>query len=231
MHENLELSLFEGPVELVEVATREAMDVIVRQLAEKKVFHIALTGGSLGNTFAQNFVDVINRKGDLTGLNIWFSDERFDVAVSPLRNSRPVRDGLKNSSVIVHEVKSSDGGVNVYEAADSYELQLSGIKMDICVLGLGPDGHVASLFPNYWNPQIADSAIAIVDSPKPPAERVTFSMRFINSSEQVWIIASGESKAVAVKAVLEADSSVPAGHVSAMGLTRLFLDAGAFSNR
>lgn len=231
MHENLELSLFEGPVELVEVATREAMDVIVRQLAEKKVFHIALTGGSLGNTFAQNFVDVINRKGDLTGLNIWFSDERFDVAVSPLRNSRPVRDGLKNSSVIVHEVKSSDGGVNVYEAADSYELQLSGIKMDICVLGLGPDGHVASLFPNHWNPQIADSAIAIVDSPKPPAERVTFSMRFINSSEQVWIIASGESKAVAVKAVLEADSSVPAGHVSAMGLTRLFLDAGAFSNR
>lgn len=231
MHENLELSLFEGQVELVEVATREAMDVIVRQLAEKKVFHIALTGGSLGNTFAQNFVDVINRKGDLTGLNIWFSDERFDVAVSPLRNSRPVRDGLKNSSVIVHEVKSSDGGENVYEAADSYEMQLSGIKMDICILGLGPDGHVASLFPNYWNPQIADSAIAIVDSPKPPAERVTFSMRFINSSEQVWIIASGESKAAAVKAVLEADSSVPAGHVSAMGLTRLFLDAGAFSNR
>lgn len=231
MHENLELSLYEDAAELVEVATSEAIDLILGQLVEKKVFHIALTGGSLGNEFAQNFVDVINGRGDLTGLNIWFSDERFDVAVSPLRNSRPVHDGLKNSSVIVHEVKSSDGEVNVYEAADSYETQLRGITMDICVLGLGPDGHVASLFPNHWNPQIADSAIAILDSPKPPAERISFSMRFINSSEQVWIIASGESKADAVKAVVEADSSVPAGHVRAMGLTRLFLDTGAFSNR
>ena len=230
MRKNFELTLYEDSAELVVGATNEAMEVIVRHLAEKKVFHIALTGGPLGTEFAQKLVEIINSAGDLTGLNIWFSDERFDTTDSPLRNSRPVKDGLDNSTVTVHEVKSSDGGVSVFEAAESYEAQLRGLQMDICVLGLGFDGHVASLFPMHWNPLAADTAIAIVDSPKPPPERVSFSMAFINSSDQVWIIASGKIKAAAAKAVLEADASVPAGHVQAAGITRLFLDSEAFSN-
>ena len=230
MYKNLELTLYEDSAELVEVATREAIEVIVRQLAEKKTIHIALTGGTLGNEFAQKLVETINNAGNLTGLHIWFSDERFGTSDSPLRNSRPIRDGLKNSSVTVHEVGSSDGRASVYEAADLYVQQLRGVTMDICVLGLGPDGHVASLFPQHWSSQETKAAIAIVDSPKPPPERVSFSMAFINSSDQVWIIASGKIKAAAVKAVLEADASVPAGHVRAAGLTRLLIDNEAFSN-
>ena len=102
--------------------------------------------------------------------------------------------------------------------------------MDVCILGLGFDGHVASLFPMHWNWQETRAAIAVADSPKPPAERVSFSMAFINSSDQVWIIASGKIKAAAAKAVLEADTSLPAGHVEAAGLTRLLIDNEAFSN-
>ena len=230
MRNNFELTLFEDSAELVVGATNEAMEMIARLLAEKKVFHIALTGGPLGTEFAQRLVTTINSAGDLTGLNIWFSDERFDTTDSPLRNSRPVRDGLKNSSITVHEVASTDDEVSVFEAAQSYEAQLRGLTMDLCILGLGFDGHVASLFPEHWSSQATDAAIAVVDSPKPPAERVTFSMAFINSSEQVWIIASGKIKAAAAKAVIEADASVPAGHVQAAGLTRLLLDSEAFSN-
>ena len=230
MRNNFELTLFEDSAELVISAANEALALIVRLLADKKVFHIALTGGPLGTEFAEKLVELMNGAGELTGLHIWFSDERFDTADSPLRNSRPVRDGLKNASVTVHEVGSTDGGLNVYEAADSYKTQLRGVKMDLCILGLGFDGHVASLFPEHWSSQATDAAIAVVDSPKPPAERVTFSMAFINSSEQVWIIASGKIKAIAAKAVIEADASVPAGHVQAAGLTRLLLDSEAFSN-
>jgi 6-phosphogluconolactonase len=226
---NFELSLYEDSAELVVGAANEAMDMISRLLAEKKVFHIALTGGPLGTEFAEKLVELLNGAGDLAGLNIWFSDERFDTADSPLRNSRPVRDGLKNSSITVHEVASTEGGMNVYEAAGAYEAQLHGVKMDLCILGLGFDGHVASLFPMHWNSQVTEAAIAVADSPKPPPQRVSFSMAFINSSDQVWIIASGEIKAAAAKAVLEADVSVPAGHVQASGLTRLFLDKAAFS--
>ena len=230
MRNNFELTLYEDSAELVVGTANEAMQVIARLLAEKKIFHIALTGGPLGTEFAEKLVELMNGAGDLAGLNIWFSDERFDIADSPLRNSRPVRDGLNNSSVTVHEVMSSDGGVSVYEAAGSYVAQLRGIKMDLCILGLGFDGHVASLFPMHWDSQATDAAIAVADSPKPPAERVSFSMAFINSSNQVWIIASGKIKAAAAKAVLEADTSVPAGLVEAAGLTRLLLDNEAFSN-
>ena len=230
MRKNLELALYEDSAELVIAATNKAMEMIFRQLAEKRVFHIALTGGALGTEFSQKLVDLMNKAGGLTGLNIWFSDERFDTTDSPLRNSRPVQDGLNNSSVTVHEVGSTDTGMNVYEAADSYKAQLRGVKMDLCILGLGSDGHVASLFPMHWNLQATDAAIAVADSPKPPTERVSFSMAFINSSDQVWIIASGKPKAAAAKAVLEADTSVPAGHVEAAGLTRLLLDNQVFSN-
>lgn len=230
MRRNLELALYEDSTELVSVGVSQLIEAISKQLAEKKVFHLALTGGPLGTEFAQKLVELINRAGDLTGLNIWMSDERFDTTNSPLRNSRPVRDGLNNSSVTFHEVGSTDGGMNVYEAANSYETQLRGIKMDVCILGLGFDGHVASLFPMHWNWQETRAAIAVADSPKPPAERVSFSMAFINSSDQVWIIASGKIKAAAAKAVIDADTSLPAGHVEAAGLTRLLIDNEAFSN-
>ena len=230
MRENFELTLYEDSAELVHAATNKAMELIVSQLAEKRVFHIALTGGELGNEFAEKLVELLNNAGDLTGLNIWFSDERFNTTDSPLRNSRPVRDGLKNSSVMVHEVESTDSGMNVSEAADTYKAQLHGVKMDLCILGLGFDGHVASLFPMHWDSKATDAAIAVADSPKPPAERVSFTMAFINSSDQVWIIASGKFKAAAAKAVIDADTSVPAGHVKASGLTRLLLDNQAFSS-
>ena len=228
MNDDLDLTLYADAAELVEIATAEAMDHIATNLLDKGSSHIALTGGTLGGQFAQRLVERINSAVDLSGLHIWFSDERFDLANSAARNSRPVRDGLNNPSVKVHEVNSSDDGSTVQTAAFAYESELRDVTMDICVLGLGPDGHVASLFPHHWNQNATGKAIAIVDSPKPPAERVSFTMPFINSSHQVWIIAAGETKAIAVTQVLEADQSVPAGHVMATELTRLIADTEAF---
>ena len=214
---------------LVSATADEAMEQISLQLLEKGVCHIALTGGTLGGQFADALVEKLNANAaNLSGLHIWFSDERFDSADSPLRNSQPVRTGLKNSTVTVHEVKSTDDGVNVIEAAAAYEAELINITMDICVLGLGPDGHVASLFPDHWNSQLTARAIPITDSPKPPPQRVSFSMNYINASNQVWIIATGEAKAPAVSQILEADQSIPAGHVMAAQLTRLIVDTQAF---
>lgn len=230
MNDDLDLTLYTDSNELVEAATTEALEAISIGLLEKGFFHIALTGGTLGGDFAQSLITKINKAGDLSGLHIWFSDERFDRTDSPLRNSRPVHGGLTNTSVKVHEVDSTDAGLTVMDAALSYYAQLQDLHMDICVLGLGPDGHVASLFPHHWQPQQESEAkaIAIVDSPKPPSERVSFSMNFINASREVWIIAAGESKATAVTQVLEADPSVPAGHVMAKELTRLIVDTEAF---
>ena len=229
MNEDLDLTMYADGVALISATVVEALEIIWMHLAEKGTCHIALTGGTLGGQFAEVLVEKLNTSAkDLKGLHIWFSDERFDTADSPLRNSQPVRTGLTNTSVLVHEVKSTDDGVNVIEAAAAYEAELREITMDICILGLGPDGHVASLFPNHWDATITGRAIPITDSPKPPPQRVTFSMDFINKSDQVWIIATGEAKAPAVTQILEADRSIPAGHVMAAQLTRLIVDAEAF---
>jgi len=229
VNDDLDLTLYADGAELVNAASTELMEIISLHLADKGSCHVALTGGTLGGQFAEALVDKVNTNSpDLAGLHIWFSDERFDSADSPLRNSKPVRDGLQNSSVTVHEVQSTDDGVNVAEAAAAYEAELREITMDVCVLGLGPDGHVASLFPNHWNPAQRAKAIAITDSPKPPPQRVSFSMDFINASDQVWIIATGEAKAGAVTQILEGDQSIPAGHVMASQLTRLIVDTEAF---
>ena len=229
MNEDLDLTMYADGAALVSATVVEALEIIWMHLAEKGTCHIALTGGTLGGQFAEALVEKLNTSAkDLKGLHIWFSDERFDTADSPLRNSQPVRTGLTNTSVLVHEVKSTDAGVNVIEAAAAYEAELREITMDICILGLGPDGHVASLFPNHWDPTITGRAIPITDSPKPPPQRVSFSMDFINKSDQVWIIATGEAKAPAVTQILEADLSIPAGHVMAAQLTRLIVDAEAF---
>ena len=228
MREGFNLTLYNDVAELVSATATEAMETISLHLLEKGVCHVALTGGSLGADFARELVERINNSGDLIGLNIWFSDERFEAAGSELRNAKPVCDGLKNSSVMVHDVKSTDDGFSVSDAAAGYDADLGGIEMDLCVLGLGSDGHVASLFPHHWDPQERARAVAITDSPKPPAERVSFSMNFINTSSQVWIIAAGESKAIAVSQVLEGDRDIPAGHVQGRELTRLFVDREAF---
>ena len=229
MNEDLDLTMYADGAALISATVVEALEIIWMHLAEKGTCHIALTGGTLGGQFAEALVEKLNTSAkDLKGLHIWFSDERFDTAESPLRNSQPVRTGLTNTSVLVHEVKSTDDGVNVIEAAAAYEAELREITMDICILGLGPDGHVASLFPNHWDATITGRAIPITDSPKPPPQRVSFSMDFINKSGQVWIIATGEAKAPAVTQILEADRSIPAGHVMAAQLTRLIVDAEAF---
>lgn len=229
MNDDLDISMYADAPALVAATSTEAMELISMRLLEKGVCHIALTGGTLGGQFADALVEKLNANAaNLIGLNIWFSDERFDSADSPLRNSQPVRTGLKNATVTVHEVKSTNDGVNVIEAAAAYEAELLNITMDICVLGLGPDGHVASLFPNHWNPQLTARAIPITDSPKPPPRRISFSMNYINASDEVWIIATGEAKAPAVSQILEGDHSIPAGHVNAGQLTRLIVDTEAF---
>ena len=226
--ENLDLTLYEDSRELVNATARQMLEFVAQQLIDNGVCHIALTGGTLGEAFSHRLVELLNsRPNDFAGLHIWFSDERFTTSDSPLRNSRPVQDGLQNSLVFVHEVASTDDAITVIEAAASYNAELCEVIMDICLLGLGPDGHVASLFPSRFDPQEQARAIAILDSPKPPVERVTFSMNYINASEQVWIIASGEAKAHAVTQLLEGSAEIPAGHISAHKITRLIIDNSA----
>lgn len=227
MNEELDLTLYADAPELVTATASEVMEFIATTLADKNLCHIALTGGTLGTDLAHELVARINTAADLTGLHIWLSDERFVESNSSMRNVGMLKD-LRNTSVVIHEPLSANSVTTVADAAVAYNKDLKDVTLDICILGLGPDGHIASLFPEIWDPNIQTKVVAITNSPKPPSERVSLSMSFINQSGQVWIIAAGELKATAVTQVLESDPTIPASYVAGQQLTRLIVDTEAF---
>lgn len=205
----------------------------IRQgLAATEAFHLALTGGSLGILISELLVSHWNEEvGKFAGLHVWWGDERFVPELGADRNARPVLMGLSEDSPIhIHQVMPSDTNVNVEVAAKRYNADLSGIDMDLTLLGLGPDGHVASLFPGQWEENEERNAIPVIDSPKPPSQRVTFSLLKINSSHSVWFIVSGREKHEVVEKIIERDASIPATYVHGKIETLLFADHAALAS-
>jgi 6-phosphogluconolactonase len=162
------------------------------------------------------------------GLHIWWSDERFVERSSSEQNSSTAFNSLSNRNIAVHTLRASDEVENIDIAVAEYITELGENFMDLTILGLGPDGHVASLFPGAAHIDRLEKVIAITDSPKPPAVRASFTISMINASTIVWIIAAGSSKAEAVTKIIEGDLSIPASYVRAADHTRLIVDTDAF---
>lgn len=227
---DLELILFANSSELLAEVVIQLNEIIETGLRTNGVFHLALTGGTLGTRLSNTLVQHWNsHPGEFSGLHIWWSDERFVEAGSSERNCSPVMQALINSDIHVHAVGSRDDVVSVDDAVREYRASLGETRMDITILGLGPDGHVASLFPGALHAESCEKVIAITDSPKPPAIRATFTLSMINASKLIWLVASGASKANAVTKIIERDPSTPASFVRAVGHTRLIVDADALA--
>ncbi len=218
--------VFKDESEIVLAVVHLADLRIQQQLESKEIFHLSLTGGTLGILVSVGLVGRWNREpGKYKGLHLWWGDERFVPAMSEERNSLAILRNLDEDSPIhVHQVMPSDSSVDLEVAAKRYNADLFGIEMDLTLLGIGPDGHVASLFPGQWESDEGRNAIAVSDSPKPPSQRVSFSMGKINSSHAVWMMASGEGKSEAVAKIIARDESIPGTFVRGREETLLFVD-------
>lgn len=227
--DELDLTLYADATELAEEVTVQILAAIEKGLKLRSQFHLVLTGGTLGVQISESLVNEFNADPDgFAGLHIWWSDERFVPADSVERNAFPFHKTLKNSKIVIHEVLAADIAKDIDEAVSDYDLALENVDIDLNILGLGPDGHVASLFPGLADVDDHRKVFAITDSPKPPAVRVSFTMSLINSAEEVWIVAAGESKADAVTKIIEGDLSIPASYVRGNSHTRLIVDTEAF---
>lgn len=226
-----DLRIVADEFELVRTVVELANIRVIQQLGEIGIFHLALTGGTLGIQISKDLVSVWNEEPEkFSGLHLWWGDERFVPELSEERNARPVLMGLSEDSPIhVHQVLPSDSNVDVEVSARRYNADLFGIDMDLTLLGLGPDGHVASLFPGQWEENEERNAIPVFDSPKPPPRRVSFSMSKINSSHTVWFVVSGGEKHEAVAKIIGRDASIPATHVHGKIETLLFADHAALA--
>ena len=227
--DDLDLTLYADQAELLEEVTSQLLEVIETGLRINGVFHLALTGGTLGSELTRTLVADWNAHPELyQGLHIWWSDERFVDRSSAEQNSSPALNSVTNKNVTIHMLRSSDEVENIDLAVEDYLAQLDETFMDLTILGLGPDGHIASLFPGAAHIDRLEKVIAITDSPKPPAVRATFTLSMINTSTLVWIIAAGASKADAVTKIIEGDLSIPASYIRAADHTRLIVDTDAF---
>ena len=227
--DELDLTLYADSAELSEEVTVQILAAIEKGLKLKNQFHLVLTGGTLGVQISEALVKEFNADPDgFAGLHIWWSDERFVAADSVERNAFPFHKTVTNTQISIHEALASDVAKNIDEAVADYDLALENVDIDLNILGLGPDGHVASLFPGIADIDDHRKVFAITDSPKPPAVRVSFTMSLINSAQEVWIVAAGESKADAVTKIIEGDLSIPASYVRGNSHTRLIVDTEAF---
>jgi 6-phosphogluconolactonase len=225
----LDLTLYADSEELIEEVTAQILLAIENGLLARGEFHLVLTGGTLGVAISQALCGAWNSAPELyKGLHIWWSDERFVDADSQERNAFPLHGNLRNSHIALHEALAPNTPATLEEAVADYESALNGVEIDLNILGIGPDGHVASLFPGVADLDDTRNIFSISDSPKPPSQRISFTMNLINQSREVWIVASGESKADAVAKIIEGDLSIPASYVSAQERTRLIVDQAAF---
>jgi len=211
-------------------------------LAHQERADVVLTGGTVGiATLREAATSPIAAAVDWTAVHLWWGDERFVPAGNSDRNEGQAQDAFIAHLPIpeenVHRVAASDALESPEEAAAAYvaELEAAGNPaFDVLMLGMGPDGHVASLFPSH--PVFAEaleaasgipSAVAVHDSPKPPPTRVSLSLETINRAKKVWIVAAGAEKADAVARGLHGDAGLPAAAVAGTEQTLWLLDVAA----
>ena len=177
---------------------------------DTKTAHIVITGGRTGLTIVkaldQALFKLVRENATFEGsmLHIWFSDERFTLKTDPDRNDTTLIEGfgLCKSHLVFHRV-DEDG--DLIEAAKNYAneiaLELGNRPFDAVVLSMGEDGHVASLFPGLFEPELAVDAIAVHNSPKLPPLRVSLSLQRLANSKKIYVFALGEGKAAALQSI------------------------------
>jgi 6-phosphogluconolactonase len=172
---------------------------------------------------------------DWSNVEFWFGDERFVPIDLPDRNDGQARAAFleRVGATRVHALADNDCSLSAAEAARSYAETLPHEAFDLTLLGLGPDGHVASLFPGFAQlEEVTSPTAAVFASPKPPPIRVTLTFPALNNSDAVWFLVAGADKADAVARALAPDGTVnetPARGVRGKTETLWLLDEAAAS--
>jgi 6-phosphogluconolactonase len=203
--------------------------------------HVGLTGGTvahavhleLGRLSAASEVD-------WSRVVFWWGDERFVAPDSPDRNALQARTSFLSTVGVdpakVHEMPSTADAADVEAGAVAYGdtmRMFGGGEFEVLMLGIGPDGHIASLFPGFPQLDVDDRiAVPVTDSPKPPPERISLTFEALNHARSVWFLVSGGEKAEAVARALAEGTDrhdCPAAGVSGSEETIWFLDRPAAS--
>ena len=218
-------------VELVVVEDEQEVAAVVAERlarAAREGGDVVLTGGK---TPEQAYKEAANRAPDWSNVDVWWGDERCVPPDDEKSNygmaKRTLLDRLDLAPRGVHRIK---GELGKEEAAADYERELGDTQLDLLLLGVGPDGHVASLFPNAPTLRRRKRVLPAEAGLEPFVDRVTLSLPTLCSAREIVFLLSGESKADAAARAFAADPSpdTPASLVRARaGRTIAILDRAA----
>jgi 6-phosphogluconolactonase len=230
------------------LAEAVAARLLIRLLdaqADRGLASVVLTGGRVAAKVYQAVAASPARDAvDWSRVDIWWGDERFLPAGDLQRNETQARAALLDAVPVdparVHPMPPSDGpdGPDPEAAAARYAAGLAAAArpgseilphFDLLLLGIGEDGHVASVFPEHPAAYESRPVAAVRGAPKPPPVRITLTLPAINTAEEVWLIATGPDKADAVGMALSGAGPVqlPAAGVAGVGNTLWLLDRAA----
>ncbi|WP_410605729.1 6-phosphogluconolactonase [Amycolatopsis sp. lyj-90] len=236
-----EVVVYRNPDLLAAAAAARLVTRIVDVQAAKGSASVVLTGGGTGIAILRELRDSSARDAiDWSRLDLYWGDERFVPADSDERNEKQAREALLDHVPLdpkrVHAMAPSDGefGDDVDAAAAAYAevLAANDAAFDIMLLGLGGEGHTASIFPE--SPAVHEkerSVVAVRDCPKPPPTRISLTLPAIRRAQDIWLVTGGDAKADAVAQALAGAGEVQIPVAGARGSRRTLwlLDRGSAS--
>ncbi|WP_322750803.1 MULTISPECIES: 6-phosphogluconolactonase [unclassified Frankia] len=206
---------------------------------------VVLTGGGIGTATLRAVRDSpIVAAVDWARVDVWWGDERFVPLDSTDRNDGQARAAMLNALPLdparIFTMGDPDSTADADAAATTYARLLAGRAtagspaparstadttaaapaFDVLLLGIGPDGHVASIFPGSPVVDARATTAAVRDSPKPPPVRITLTFPAIQAAREVWVLAAGETKADAVTRALAGACPMEIPAVGAQGRER-----------
>lgn len=221
--------------DLAERVAARLLKALAEFQADDRVAQICLTGGRIAMRVYTRLAELVSGSElDPSRLELWWGDERFVPTDDPERNAGPTIAALAGSFALdparTHPMPAADGVIDAGASAATYARELGDTRFDLCLLGMGPDGHVASIFPGHASEEpTTQTVIGVSDAPKPPAERISLTLPTLSRSAQVWFVVSGSDKAEAVARALAGDESLPAARVHGEDETYWLIDRAAAS--
>ena len=223
---------------LADAAAARLVVALLDAQSARGVAHVSLTGGSMGSELVASLGGVPARNAvDWSQVHVWWGDERYLPAGHADRNDTQNDEAglsaLGLDPAKVHRVAGPDTTADAEESAHAYSAAVRGSgggAFDVMVLGVGPDGHVASLFPHHPAAGTTDAiAVAVHDSPKPPPVRVSMTRECLERSREVWFIVSGADKADALRRCVDGApfETTPGAHVHGEERTLWLVDTDA----
>lgn len=234
---------------MAQAAAARLITKVVDAQAARGSASVVLTGGRNGNGLLAALASSPARDAiDWSRLDLWWGDERFVPEDDPERNYTQARAALLDAVPLdpkrVHAMPASDGvhGTDADAAAAAYAAELAEASgpedhgqvpaFDVLMLGVGPDTHVASLFPELPGVRETErTVVGVHGAPKPPPTRISLTLPAIRAAREVWLLAAGEDKAHAAAIALSGAGEVQAPAAGAYGRARTLwlLDAAAAS--